>query len=80
MSIDVMSLKGKGTPPPLEEAPRNTEKPPREKQEPLKPLQFFVPESVYEEFSIEAIKECMGKGGKTAMFLKLWERHKRKSQ
>jgi len=66
---------GKGAPPPMEEAPRNTERPPREKAEPTKPLQFIVPESVFEAFSIEAVKQGGGKGAKTALFLKLWERY-----
>jgi hypothetical protein len=49
----------------------------REKEEPLKPLQFWVFPSVYDAFSIEAVKEGGGKGAKTALFLKVWERYRR---
>jgi hypothetical protein len=72
---DVRKLKvsTKGAPPALAEAPRNTERPAREKTEATRPLQFIVPESVFEAFSIEAVKRGGGKGAKTALFLKLWD-------
>ncbi|WP_409562735.1 hypothetical protein [Hyphomicrobium sp. MC8b] len=72
---DVGKLRGKGAPPPIEEAPRNIEKPPREKTELLKPLQVWVPESVWEGFSIEAVRSGSGKGAKSELFLTMWKRY-----
>lgn len=60
----------------MAEAPRNIERPPREKEEATKPLQFWVPDSVYEAFCIEAVKQGGGKGAKTALFLQVWERYR----
>ena len=78
---DLRKLKtgGKGAPPAMEEAPRNTERPPRDKVEATRPLQFIVPESVFEAYSIEAVKQGGGKGAKTALFLKLWDGYYGKS-
>jgi hypothetical protein len=72
---DLTKLKAgsKGAPPALEEAPRNTERAPRDKVEATRPLQFIVPESVFEAYSIEAVKQGGGKGAKSALFLKLWD-------
>lgn len=74
--IDVAKLKGKGEPPPMEAAPNNTSKPPRETKEETKPLQFWVPASVREEFSIEAVKAGGGVGAKSELFLKVWNAYK----
>ena len=72
---DISKLtRGKGAPPALVEAPRNTDRPAREKTEDTKPLQFRVPASVFEAFSREA-GETFGfkKGAKTDLFLKMWK-------
>ena len=67
-------MSGKGTPPALVEAPRNTARPAREKEEDTRPLQFRVPEFVFEAFSREAgEKYGFKKGAKTDLFLKMWE-------
>lgn len=77
---NVAKLKGKGAPPALEQAPRNTELPPREKSEAMKPLQVRVPESVFEAFSERAGKEFgYSKGGKSALFLKMWEAYRKQT-
>jgi hypothetical protein len=60
----------------MQEAPGNTGRPPREKAEATKPLQFMVANPVFEDFNIEAVKQGGGKGAKTALFLKMWERYK----
>lgn len=64
---------GKGAPPAMTQAPRNTVKPPREVTEETVPLQLKIPASVYEEFSAEAAK-AFGhkKGNKASYFMKLW--------
>jgi hypothetical protein len=72
---DISKLtRGKGAPPALVEAPRNTDRPTRDKTEDTKPLQFRVPASVFEAFS-RAAGETFGfkKGAKTDLFLKMWE-------
>lgn len=70
---NVAKLKGKGAPPPAEEAPRNLEVPPREKTETIKALQFKVPESMFEAFSREAFDRFgSGKGAKKLMFEAMW--------
>lgn len=74
--VEVAKLKTgkKGAPPPPSDAPGNTHKAPRETEEPTRPLQFKVPTSVFEEFSIQAAKEGGGaKGAKVALFLKMWK-------
>jgi hypothetical protein len=74
---DLSKLKpSKGAPPPLDEAPRNTERPPREKRETMKPLQIWVPESLFEAFSIEVVKQGGGKGGRSALFQKMWQHYR----
>ena len=70
---NVAKLKGKGPPPPPSLAPKNLDTPPREKEEPIKALQFKVPESVFEAFSREAFDRFgSGKGAKKAMFEAMW--------
>lgn len=78
---DIAKLKrpsDKGSPPPMAEAPRNTERPAREKAEEQRPLQFRVPASVFEEFSREA-GEAFGfkKGAKSELFLRIWDAYLR---
>jgi hypothetical protein len=77
---DIAKLKrgGKGAPPPATEAPRNTERPAREKGEAQLPLQFRVPESTFEAFSREA-GEMFGfkKGAKSELFMRMWEIYQR---
>jgi hypothetical protein len=78
---DIAKLKrtaGKGSPPQSAEAPRNTERPAREKEEEHRPLQFRVPASVFEAFSREA-GEAFGykKGAKSELFLRMWETYQR---
>jgi len=75
---DVARLKSsKGLPPPLEAAPSNVTKPPREKQEPQVPIQVFVPESIAEAFAVEAAK-LGGRGPKRKLFLQMWDEHCRR--
>ena len=46
-------------------------------KEPLKPLQFRLPESVIQEFHQLAYEEFgLKHGAKTALFLKLWEEYR----
>lgn len=68
---------GKGAPPPMAEAPRNTERPAREKTEEHRPLQLRVPASVFEAFSREA-GETFGfkKGAKSELFMRMWEAYR----
>ena len=71
---NITALKGKGTPPPRKEAPGNTEKTPRGKEEETQALQLKIPMSVYEAFSQEAGKRHgFKKGAKTLLFLEMWE-------
>jgi hypothetical protein len=80
MMADIAKLKrpGKGTPPSMTEAPGNTGRAAREKEEEQRPLQFRVPASVFESFSREA-GETFGfkKGAKSELFLRIWEAYKR---
>ena len=80
---DIAKLKraGKGAPPPLTEAPRNTDRPAREKEEEQRPLQFRVPASVFEAFSREA-GEAFGfkKGAKSELFLRIWSAYSRRNK
>lgn len=77
MSIDVAKLKSKGEPPKLEDAPNIIAKPPRETREGIKAIQFKIPESVYEDFCIEAVKRMGGgTGAKSDLFLRMWESYK----
>ena len=65
-------------PPPPKAAPGNLDRPPREKTEATRPLQFKVPGSAFDGFSAQAGKEFgWSKGAKSKLFLKLWERYKR---
>jgi len=67
-----------GGPPPENDAPANTDQPPRDKMEATKPLQFRVPQSVFDEFSLMAGQEFgFSKGSKVSLFLKIFEEHKR---
>lgn len=73
---NVSKLKGKGAPPPANLAPENLSAPPREKEEPIKALQFKVPESMFEAFSREAFDRFgSGKGAKKLMFEALWSEY-----
>ena len=68
--------KDQGPPPPTA-APGNIDRPPREKTEPTRPLQFKVPESEFDSFSAQAGKEFgWSKGAKSKLFLKLWDQYK----
>lgn len=65
--------KGKGAPPAMVEAPRNTDMPARDKKVVVRPVQFKVPEHIVDDFDQEAAKNFgFRKGAKTQMFLKLW--------
>lgn len=72
--------KGKGTPPPISQAPGNTQKDTKDTsdqaKEATKPLQFKLKESMYNAFSQEAM-EMFGyeRGAKVKMFTYLWEQH-----
>lgn len=65
-------------PPPEHNAPENTAKTPRDKTEATKPLQFRVPQSIFDEFSLMAGQEFgFSKGSKLALFRQMFEEYKR---
>ncbi len=75
---DVKRLKtGKTSgPPAAAAAPGNIQYPPRDKTVSTKPLQFKVPEKMFLEFSKRAGEEFgYTKGGKLALFMKIWEQY-----
>ncbi len=82
MSTNIAKLKGKGIPPSRDVLPNNLEQPPREKtttKEKMRPLQFSVPESVFNEFSREAYDRIgPGHGAKKGLFMELWEDDKKR--
>lgn len=82
------SSEGKGAPPSIDDTPNNLEQPAREKptaiekkavKEKMRPLQFSVPESLFNEFSHEAYDRIgPGRGAKVGLFLELWEADKKR--
>lgn len=88
MSTNITKLKSaKGAPPPAFEAPdiiadntRPEEKVLKKPTEEMKPLQFRVPPSVFEEFSEFAGRQFgFNKGAKSNLFLKMWAEYKIKT-
>ena len=82
MATNLSKLKaGKGAPPQIEEASDVIETNLREDDKtPLRPLQFRVPETVWQEFSEQAGREFgFSHGAKKQLFLKMWKAHKAQS-
>lgn len=68
------SLLKKGAPPPREKAKNVIKDDPRPAEGKNKPLQVMVPPSVFEAFSARAGEEFgFSKGGKSQLFLAMWE-------
>lgn len=78
MGTNVTKLKSsKGVPPVADTAPDVIATDTRDRIEPMKPIQFRVPQSVFEEFSERAGREFgFNKGAKSNLFLKLWNDYK----
>lgn len=79
MATDLAKLKkGKGTPPPAEDAPDVIAENGRtDEKAPLRPLQVRIPANVFEEFSETAGREFgFTHGAKKQLFLKMWKAYK----
>ena len=78
MTTNISKLKrGKGAPPPAEEAEDVIAADTREEKAPLRPLQVRVPETVFAEFSEQAGREFgFTHGAKKQLFLKMWKAYK----
>lgn len=79
MTTNLAKLKrGKGAPPPAEDAPDVIAENARaEEKEPLRPLQVRIPASVFAEFSETAGREFgFTHGAKKQLFLKMWKAYK----
>ena len=78
MATNISKLKrGKGAPPPAEEADDVIAADTREEKVPLRPLQVRVPETVFAEFSEQAGREFgFTHGAKKQLFLKMWKAYK----
>lgn len=81
MATNISKLKrGKGAPPPAEEAEDVIAADTREEKVPLRPLQVRVPETVFAEFSEQAGREFgFTHGAKKQLFLKMWKAYKAQS-
>ncbi len=81
MTTDLSKLKrGKGTPPPVEDAPDVIAENQRPEKAELRPLQVRIPIHVFEEFSETAGREFgFSHGAKKQLFLKMWEAYKEKA-
>lgn len=77
-ATNVSKLKrGKGAPPPSDDAPDVIAENQREEKAELRPLQVRVPARVFEEFSEQAGREFgFTHGAKKQLFLKMWEAYK----
>lgn len=77
-ATNVSKLKrGKGAPPPADDAPDVIADNQREEKTELRPLQVRVPTRVFEEFSEQAGREFgFTHGAKKQLFLKMWESYK----
>ena len=75
---NVSKLKrGKGAPPPADDAPDVIADNQREEKTELRPLQVRVPTRVFEEFSEQAGREFgFTHGAKKQLFLKMWQAYK----
>lgn len=78
MSTNITKLKkGKGAPPPADDAPDVIASDTRGEKVPLRPLQVRIPASVFEEFSEQAGREFgFTQGAKKQLFLKMWQAYK----
>ncbi|WP_157505407.1 hypothetical protein [Geminicoccus roseus] len=77
MATNLAKLKGKGTPPPADVTPDIVAENPRGADASMRPIQFRVSESVFQEFSEQAGREFgFNKGAKSQLFLKLWTAYK----
>jgi len=81
MSTNFTKLKrGKGTPPPADDAPDVIADDLRDEKVELRPLQVRVPKAVFEEFSERAGREFgFSHGSKKQLFLKMWKAYKAQS-
>ena len=78
MGTDIKKLRrGKGAPPPAEEAPDVTANADRSERAELRPLQVRIPVTDFEEFSEQAGREFgFTHGAKKQLFLKMWKAYK----
>jgi hypothetical protein len=78
MTTNVAKLrKGKGAPPPADDAPDVIAADQRAGKTELRPLQVRIPVKVFEEFSETAGREFgFSHGAKKQLFLKMWESYK----
>lgn len=78
MTTNVAKLrKGKGAPPPADDAPDVIAADQRAEKTELRPLQVRIPAKVFEEFSETAGREFgFSHGAKKQLFLKMWEAYK----
>jgi hypothetical protein len=83
MATNLAKLKrGKGTPPPADDAPDvMAENARTDENDPLRPLQVRIPASVFAEFSETAGREFgFTHGAKKQLFLKMWKAYKTRSK
>ena len=78
MSTNIAKLKrGKGAPPPANDAPDVIADDLRQEKAELKPLQVRIPKAIFEEFSERAGREFgFSHGSKKQLFLRMWEAYK----
>ena len=78
MSTNIAKLKrGKGAPPPADDALDVIAADTRPEKVELKPLQVRIPKAVFEEFSERAGREFgFSHGAKKQLFLRMWEAYK----
>lgn len=81
MAADLSKLRrGKGAPPPVDEALDVIAEDKRPEAAALRPLQVRIPESVFAEFSETAGREFgFSHGAKKQLFLKMWAAYKAQS-
>lgn len=81
MAADLSKLRrGKGAPPPADEARDVIAEDKRPEAVALRPLQVRIPESVFAEFSETAGREFgFSHGAKKQLFLKMWAAYKAQS-
>ena len=78
MTTNLAKLKkGKGAPPPADDAPDVITADARGEKVELRPLQVRIPTSVFEAFSEQAGREFgFTHGAKKQLFLKMWQAYK----
>lgn len=81
MNTNIAKLKrGKGAPPPADDALDVIAADTRPEKVELKPLQVRIPKAVFEEFSERAGREFgFSHGSKKQLFLRMWEAYKAQS-